>query len=1088
MARKKKDNIKGITRRDFLKYTAATAAVVGTGSVLTSCGSSDSRTTTATEREKRTYLFNLSHIDTTNCDLSLIAGVKEFPLEKISTQVFSDVTKTHPYLGQVGLQNVTHQVIEMDMPKGRHQTCYIRKINRTTGARTIPYIFSHLPKANTPVLFGKKITAGVMTKKYERYGITVPTSGVTFDDNFKDITDHACQLVSAFPGIRSQETNSHIAIQNYLGSMTQVAALATQINNQGDAWCSYKPLVNPDKTDPNFNKPLVDSSGNQLSMVQWSVKTRKYAGPAISAASNQLQNESAYYSIRTASSQTGKLWDYEEGTTYVNPSGGTGTLQLSSNASITVTRADQFRYHVKDVSMDANRNVTFTINNTGSRYLSAAVAYKDASGNLLTYGQIGASFFKDDPFTTMYGDYSNNQTFFMLSDIINPELRIFAIPIKSDSVKFTVPTPKDAVTVVILAGGLGNDMNQAKQYSPVHVGGTVLTSVLCLAVPTICTAMDAAEAYDGISEDFPKQPGMATLLIHILTDSAMALNFENPEGFYDLAIQVGEWLLTSRCAQFIFWLTPYLGSTEIFNAIPIVGEAAEAIGALADAAELAESIYDVACSPAIYQSNVVATHSISLKVTADPTDTSGFPMGSTNYLVSLLIDNATPVYSGTLPFSRPPSTTFTTPAFNNIPVGGTVSAAISFYGADGCLLGFGMVSMDNSPTGNLTLTIQIKEYLHPLKSDTTYQHYNKVVMDASGNHAYQYPSVAPAATPSSCDLLPGNLCDFGSITINNPAAGVGYSWRGFKSQQQWQFANVSVGFTQNPQSSYAVLDPPSDTKITIAYSLLGTTNYYIDANGHARQIRLQLNGSTSYDSPDSQLSWGQLRLVTNDILLHPEGKIISINQDFNRLEVLPLPAVPWTDDAACKSVLCGGTGSRPGLINTPVACAVTARGELLVLESGNNRVSAFDSSGNPVPLFGNSKYSFTLKDSGGIYLDIAAEHGGFIYVLSTLAGVNRLDVYDPVGKWVFRTENFNAARIAVSLWRAVYSMNYEVQKLPNGTLPVLTEPTISGWIPFGGCSGSSSAQSVAATACSSAPPSFGTRLRDIVGYLSHLKG
>jgi hypothetical protein len=1058
-------------------------AFLSVGGLLTSCGSSGSA---AASYEKQTYLFNLNHIEYRNCDLFLIAGAHEYPLEKSTMKVFNEVAKNHPLLAMVGFANVSHQAVQIEMPKSRHQTCYIRKVDRNTGNRTVPFIFTHLPQTSQNALFSLTSPNGVMSVKYKRYGIDTSLLGSTsFDDNFIDTTDHACQLVSAFPEIRSQDPQSAATITNFIGTLDSAGDLSDILQSQGDSWATSKPLTNPDKTDPNYGKPILDNKGNQVAVLQWSAGTAKYAGIAIRDANNSLKNNTAFGMNRTGVKDNdpklrGKLWDYEEGTTYRNPTGGLGDTLLTESFSYTATALDQFRYNVEDISVDQNRNITFTINNSGSRYLTAGVSYKDPSGNLLTYDQIGSAFFTNpvfpDPKTV---SYSSGQTGFRLNDIIGPELRIFAIPVESADADYTVPTPPAAETIVILAGGLGNNKDP---FPDVSTGGKALTCVMCLAVPTICTAMDAAEAYEGIAEGFKEQPGFITLIIDALWDLMVAASYQDPDALKDLAVQVGEWLLTARFAVFMGWMSEYIGSAELFNAFPIIGEAAEAVAALADAAEIAESIYDIANSPAIYQTNVVVSHTVNLTVSHDPLDTSGFPATATNYLISIHLGNATPICTDTIPL---PSTSVPaiTQSFNNVPVGGTLSVIISFYGADGCLVGYGTQSVDNSSVADLNIAFAIKEILHPLTSQTTYQHDTKIVLDANGNHILQKPSTPPTETaPSGCNNAVGQLCQYGDITVSNTYAGVGYAWRGYKGEMQWQFANVSVGDNGNPQSGY-IDSFGSLAKLSIAYSLLGdnNSNYYIDGNGHARQIRLQLNGATTYDTPTSNRSWGKLRFSQDDIILHPEGKLISINAALSKFEVLTLPSKPWSDTDALLSDVRGGEGTRPGLLKSPVACAITAKGELLMLEAANNRISSYDSNGNPVPTFGSGKYSFPLKDSGALYLDMAVEHKGFIYVLSSRQNVFRLDVYDPTGIWVFRTTGFNADKIAVSLWRVVYSMNYEVQRLPNGNYPPLAEPTISEWIPFGGCSGSLSA-------CTSNTPVDKVRLKDIIGYLSRCIG
>ncbi len=80
------------------------------------------------------------------------------------------------------------------------------------------------------------------------------------------------------------------------------------------------------------------------------------------------------------------------------------------------------------------------------------------------------------------------------------------------------------------------------------------------------------------------------------------------------------------------------------------------------------------------------------------------------------------------------------------------------------------------------------------------------------------------------------------------------------------------------------------------------------------------------------------------------------------------------------------------------------------------------------------------------------EFSGFIYVLSYNNSVYRLDIYHPDQSGttpISTTMGFNAAKVTVDYWRNVYSLNYEVLRLPNGALPAngVTEPSVSQWIP-----------------------------------------
>ncbi len=91
-----------------------------------------------------------------------------------------------------------------------------------------------------------------------------------------------------------------------------------------------------------------------------------------------------------------------------------------------------------------------------------------------------------------------------------------------------------------------------------------------------------------------------------------------------------------------------------------------------------------------------------------------------------------------------------------------------------------------------------------------------------------------------------------------------------------------------------------------------------------------------------------------------------------------------------------------------------------------------------------------------VYLDVAVESKGFVYVLlyekptgrSLAPSDYRLDIYNPDGTPLSQDPsvnngNVNAARMIVDQWRTLFTLNYE-QMLGRAGRP---EPTISQWIP-----------------------------------------
>jgi hypothetical protein len=120
-----------------------------------------------------------------------------------------------------------------------------------------------------------------------------------------------------------------------------------------------------------------------------------------------------------------------------------------------------------------------------------------------------------------------------------------------------------------------------------------------------------------------------------------------------------------------------------------------------------------------------------------------------------------------------------------------------------------------------------------------------------------------------------------------------------------------------------------------------------------------------------------------------------------------------------------------------------------VLEQGNARVQAFDVHGNPTPIFesGTTALMPLTPETGAIYLDLAVEGLGYMYVLSyvnngLVPASYRLDLYTPDGRFLARTTGVAAGRLAVDLFRNLYTLNYEpIDGSPR------TEPSLSQWLP-----------------------------------------
>jgi hypothetical protein len=278
------------------------------------------------------------------------------------------------------------------------------------------------------------------------------------------------------------------------------------------------------------------------------------------------------------------------------------------------------------------------------------------------------------------------------------------------------------------------------------------------------------------------------------------------------------------------------------------------------------------------------------------------------------------------------------------------------------------------------------------------------------------------------------------------------------------FANIG---DVDPQSGYMISQCGIPSGATLTYSLFSNTagppapassNFYLDTTSNVvRRIRLDLT-PPDYDPPMNGEAWGALNLESTDLLLHPSGRLVSINRALHKMEILNLPSAPLADADAQVKLLAqvhAGAGTRPGLMMGPAAAAVSPDGVILVLENDNSRIQAFDAGGNPVQFFKQQPVPYFLNltaTAGGDtqYLDIAIEYTGYIYILSFDGQVYRLDIYGPGQSGtqpISTTTSINAGKLTIDFWRNVYTLNYEVLRLPDGTIPGVTEPSVSLWTP-----------------------------------------
>jgi len=575
-------------------------------------------------------------------------------------------------------------------------------------------------------------------------------------------------------------------------------------------------------------------------------------------------------------------------------------------------------------------------------------------------------------------------------------------------------------------------------------------------------------------------PFAATIVVdetNLLSDAFRNKDFSKADVWGQVALTTVKAFITALAnvdARLAVLIGTVIALGDAEDCIPIVGQIMLAISLAAGVATLFETTIEIAESPISYVYDLVLTHELTVNIVHDPKKDQ-FPMASYYKVTAHFDSGGTPVVQ-TLGMPPPPPgqggvSTLAPVVFKNVPRGGQVTVTVGFYAGDDSLAAKGTTGLVSNANDQLSITIE--EFPTPIGIRTMYVHKQKTtLLDGQGTHGWLVTSTGPLTKQSdiSCEGA-GHLCRFRGITVRQGTARapgyVGYAWQGDSpgvhacgggQGQLDQLANIG---DVDPQSGYALAPCGFRPGVKLTYSLLthGTSNFYLDStNKIVRQITL--DPTPVFDPPQNQRAWGALNLDSDALLLHPSGRLVSINNALGKIEVLKLPDSPMTDAEALAKRLAevhAGTGTRVGLMNGPAAAAVSSDGVILVLEAGNNRLQAFDLGANAVKFFSKqaSPYFLSLDATAGadtVYLDLAVEYTGYLYVLSYNIGSNvyRLDIYHPGQSTtapLTTTRNVNAAKLAVDFWRNVYTLNYEVLRLPDGALAPVTEPSVSLWIP-----------------------------------------
>ena len=1032
--------------------------------------------------ETRTLHFNLKHCKNPD-DVLLHANLREYRLERHTPQTLERASQDTPFLALLAQEHVTHYIEELPVPSNRPALITVSTGTGDGSIRKTLTMYLHVPKAGRAAAREEMRKRGkdpLASARYKlaRYGVTSEhLKPLILDGDFPDqvegygdALEAAVAVLFHHPSLLNLSSDNGGAIPAYIKENCIKTAIANDgntlvdtIEGAGDEWQIKVPLLDWNKKQVyDGNKPLSTSKLDE--------------GVSLAVSSTlplaiQLSRQDEYL--------RGALWKVLDGVVSSEYQGTAGSHSMR--------RRDQdSQWQLKNltpglgvvvdpasVTYDGNQ-MSVMVENQWLRHLGAYIEFLDASGTPVA---------PPDPWpaSSIPSMFSGTATTKYL-ERVGPIDEIAGIPIDVTDVTLTFPVPAAANAVNIHLAGLGI-------FGPGHTDrhicllGIFMTATFEYAIPVVVLVAGAAvmktEFVTNLLKDYKVYIGILGVLATI---DAAILDYALTGGVKEVLLKLANIIAP------LLWKTglkamllEYIAQGALEEATPFVDIALEAVNVAITAAQIGQTTLEVFEAAPIYTSTV--TRTIDLDITLVPdSQFHYFPMQATHYVVTVAYDSQVTVPSKTFSLPKGTNSSSIPISFKGVPGGGKLKVTAIFYADNGWVAGRGVT--DWTPalgTDGSTLVIpslEIKNSLPALTKSSVYEHVEKLVYEG-GAHVWAKGAPSPTATVTSGS----DLISLTSITLAQGPASIGYSW-------QATHLNIPENLSTNPRSvdamytvqNVSLLPPPEqacqpldvgyNNKSGICYDLVSPSD------GSGRNLFLDsypVATSNDYDAP----SYVHLRKVTlsydngskcaplhagtgqsygrfpagiplDDFVLHPQGYVFAISTGRSKLLRCELSSTPVADAEAPDACLLSGKGTREGLVSEPVAIAIGLDGVVMVLESDNARVQAFDINGNPVKYFQNQTspmLPLTVRENS-TYLDLDVEAKGYVYVLSYTGDGDSpddysMDIYTPQGDLLVSTQGVVSGKLTVSLDRNVYALNYELIYGADGR----PEPSISHWMP-----------------------------------------
>ncbi len=1103
MSQRRRGQRPGLSRREFLAAGGAAGVALGLPGLLAGCGSDDNpppahpatATATATPqatatptpvprpREQRTLHFDFSFGDVSEPRLRVLLSAHDgLALTPHTAETRAFYRQQNPLLRGVADARLTHFCEAVDLPADSLQHFWLTGRHLPSGGAALLGLQIHVPQAVRRTLATHQRVSGqprLHGAKLRAYGLGQVADELALEDlaptldEFVTPWDTAAALVFHHPEIMNLNLEQGAAIKALIETLPCTAAdqmcepflstLAFRIANHWPAtttaggWATLVPLI-----DPDTGEPLLDEHEQPVYRTDLADETVAAAQQTIRAVLRAIFDDPRF---------EGNNWHEVAGRTVqsVRRSAG-GAAQMSGfelvaehPAGTSAHGLDFVDFKVTDA---AKRTLELRVRNWHLRTHALHVQFSNAAGPLPVKNP---------------GDADSVRAKHLGLAITANTILAVPVPIDVQTFVFDVPIEASKATVFFGSLGVGGD-----PFCPEAVLGSVLTIVFNLILPAIALALGIAGELSVIFRVL-KENSVAVanivagfvrnILITAVPSLARGVFGAAASGsasdFFVALANLGAQLLL----RVLVPILALIGQAIFRNQAPAVFSIAFIspgfLAAAATAVEIIETVSEVLASPALFTNTLSLVMTTTVRVEHDPNDFR-FPARARHYEVTLVYDEASKVahkLSGVVEADRVDPIAV---VFEKVPSGGKVTVDVVLTTAEGYIIGRSVDAMGkegpvgpipNTPEMAGTIVVPIKERLIPLTQGTRYLH--DLELKVENGHRVWVEGPAPTATRAVlCQGQDDRLCNLGGITINQRTGMAGYGFQaGGQGDRKYcgesgggvMYLFQNIFLAANPEQGLKALPCGFRHPAGIVYDKLGPQSgrhFFLEPAADGLSYFLEsvvLDRSTPFQL-NNPLAWGRFTQALESLAVVPTGYVVGVSRLTHKMEILQLPTMAvdraQAPEAVPFAVLKGGEGTREGLMSAPVAVAVL-EATILVLETGNARIQAFDVSANPVRLFKNgTSATVELEKTPNLeYLDIAVEGLGYIYVLSAAngglnAGDYRLDVFTPQGNLLNRTTGVAAARMAVDTFRNVYALNYaSLAGAPR------VEPSLSQWVP-----------------------------------------